>query len=84
MTRVKTFQIRIDESCKCKLDSCRQGLSYNQFISHVLLDTQGQLELYKICSRLISKINEGSRPFRWEYDRLKEYMDQLESKQKIG
>lgn len=87
MTRRKgrqvSYQIRVSQSVKDKLNELRTcgfvKLSYNGIINEIL-SNQEQLEKYKIVSKLISKIDQGHLAFQWEYDRLKTYIEEHESK----
>ena len=78
--RTKSFQIRVDEDCKAKLDQLRDNLSYNQYINHILIDGLEQLEKFKLCSKLIGKIDQGYMAFLWEYERLQKYIKEHETR----
>jgi hypothetical protein len=82
MARSKTFQIRIDENCKNKLDKLKGNLSYNQYISYELLSNVDKLKKYKLVSKLLFKIDDRFFTFQWAFDELKEYVEANEIKQK--
>jgi hypothetical protein len=80
MTRIKSYQIRIDEGVKKKLDSLRfhgdRKYSYNSMI-HLILDDHIKNERYRLASDLISSIDSYS--FRWENacNKINEYNERV-------
>jgi hypothetical protein len=80
MTRTKSYQIRIDESVKKKLDKLRfygdKKYSYNTMI-HLIVDDHLKNERYKLASDLINSIDSYS--FRWETacNKINKYNEQV-------